>query len=186
METDTIKTSQTNRKNKILVSGIIKESCVDGVGIRYAIFSQGCPHKCKGCHNPKSHTFSTSLGTWIDIDDIINDMKKNPLLDGISFSGGEPLLQANSFSKLAKKAKENNYNVWCWTGYTWEYIVNNFNTHKHWKSLINNLDYLVDGPFILELKNINLIFRGSSNQRIIDVKRTLKENKIVLLDETIL
>lgn len=175
-----------NKNNKILVSGIVKESCVDGVGIRYTIFSQGCPHKCKGCHNPKTHKFSSSLGTWVDIDDIVKDMKENPLLDGITFSGGEPLLQANSFSKLAKKIKENNYNIWMWTGYTWEFIISNLDNHKHWKELLKYVDYLVDGPFILQLKEVDLLFRGSTNQRIIDVQRSIKENKIIEFEEEVL
>lgn len=173
---------------KLRVSGIIEESIVDGPGIRFVIFSQGCHHNCAGCHNPTTHDLNG--GYDITIDDIIAKIQKNPLLSGVTFSGGEPFLQAEAFSKLAEKVHSLGLNVVTYTGYTMEqflsYSAGNY-VDKHlkdnyWKNLLENTDILIDGPFILEKKSLLIKFRGSSNQRIIDPKKSLELNKIVEIE----
>ncbi|HPU42198.1 MAG TPA: anaerobic ribonucleoside-triphosphate reductase activating protein [Acetivibrio clariflavus] len=164
----------------IRIAGIIKESIVDGPGIRMVVFAQGCKHRCPGCHNPETHSFDG--GTLVTVDSIIDQAKKNPLLDGITFSGGEPFEQAEAFAVLAKEAKKLNLNIVTYTGYTYEYIVENFLNFSGWEALLNETDILVDGRYEEDKRNLLLKFRGSENQRIIDIKRTKSENRIVVMD----
>lgn len=166
--------------DKIRISGLVEESIVDGPGIRFVIFSQGCPHKCKGCHNP--HTLDPNSGYEQNISDIIEKIKKNPLLSGVTFSGGEPFLQAKALAEIAKKSHEMGLDVISYTGYTFEDLKNGFETNYHWKTLLENIDVLVDGPFEIEKKNLLLKFRGSENQRIIDVKKSLKSGTPIVID----
>ncbi|NFG62061.1 MULTISPECIES: anaerobic ribonucleoside-triphosphate reductase activating protein [unclassified Clostridium] len=165
---------------KIRLSGIAYESLVNGPGIRRVFFSQGCNHNCKGCFNPDTHDFNG--GEEKNIDELIEDVLCNPMIKGITFSGGDPFERADQFSYMAKIFKENNKNIWCYTGYTFEYINDNLEGNKGWKDLINNIDVLVDGKFEENKKEDGLKFRGSSNQRIIDVKESLKSNKVVIFD----
>ncbi|KIL08451.1 ribonucleoside-triphosphate reductase activating protein [Clostridium botulinum] len=165
---------------KIRLSGIAYESLVNGPGIRRVFFSQGCNHNCKGCFNPDTHDFNG--GEERNIDELIEDVLCNPMIKGITFSGGDPFERADEFSYMAKIFKENNKNIWCYTGYTFEYINDNLEINKGWKDLINNLDVLVDGKFEEDKKEDGLKFKGSSNQRIIDVKESLKSNKVVIFD----
>ncbi len=160
------------------ISGIIPESIVDGPGIRFVVFSQGCKHHCKGCHNPS--TFDLNGGSIVDIENIMNQIKKNPLLKGVTFSGGEPFLQARTFSKLAKKCHDMGLDVISYTGYTFETLINGFEQNPDWKNLLENIDILIDGPFIEEKKSLMLLFKGSSNQRILDAKLSLKQGKAVI------
>ncbi|HEX9060226.1 MAG TPA: anaerobic ribonucleoside-triphosphate reductase activating protein [Clostridia bacterium] len=162
---------------KIRVAGIVKESIVDGPGIRYVVFAQGCKHNCPGCHNPETHSFS--CGDFVEIDDLICEMKQNPLLDGITLSGGEPFEQAEAFGELAIRAKECGYNVMTYTGYTYEYIKGNMNEINGWAKLLSGTDILVDGKFDIGKRSLLLKFRGSHNQRIIDVKRSIELNRII-------
>ncbi len=157
---------------KLRIAGIIRESIVDGPGIRFVIFAQGCTHNCPGCHNPDTH--DVNGGYNVSIDTIIEEIKKNPLLSGVTFSGGDPFLQAKSFSELAKKIHELGLNVISYTGYTIEQLINGINKNPDWKNLLLQTDTLVDGPFILDRKSLSLKFMGSSNQRIIDPKKSLK------------
>lgn len=163
---------------EIRIAGIVKESIVDGPGIRMVLFAQGCKHKCSGCHNPETHSFSG--GTLYSIDWILAQVRKNPLLDGVTFSGGEPFEQAESFSKLAVELKKMGLNIMTYTGYTLEYLRENADTNPGWRNLLNSTDILVDGRFDLQKKNLLLKFRGSENQRIIDVKNSTTKNEIVL------
>ncbi|UZP03559.1 anaerobic ribonucleoside-triphosphate reductase activating protein [Clostridium botulinum] len=165
---------------KIRLSGIAYESLVNGPGIRRVFFSQGCNHNCKACFNPDTHDFNG--GEERNIDELIEDVLCNPMIKGITFSGGDPFERADEFSYMAKIFKENNKNIWCYTGYTFEYINDNLERNKGWKDLINNIDVLVDGKFEEDKKEDGLKFRGSSNQRIIDVKESLKSNKVVIFD----
>ena len=165
--------------SKIRLAGIVIESIVDGPGIRFVIFSQGCPHRCEGCQNP--HTFDINAGYDSDTDDILTEIKKNPLVSGVTFSGGEPFLQAKSFSELAKKARSAGLNVMSYTGYLYEDIINKFAQKPEWKEFIENIDILVDGPFDINKKNLLLKFRGSENQRIINVKESLKIGQAVVM-----
>lgn len=159
---------------KIRVFGIAKESIVDGTGIRLAIFTQGCCHHCKGCHNPGSHSLDS--GKLYETEEIIA-MMDNPLLDGITLSGGEPFLQVKACKELAAAAHERGLTVWCYTGFTYEQIDRDEIVDA---SLLDNVDVLVDGRFEIENRSLDLLFRGSLNQRLIDVKKTRKSGKIFL------
>lgn len=152
---------------KIRIAGIIEESYVDGEGIRFTIFVQGCPHKCKGCHNPATHDFNS--GRIMDTKEIITMFSKNPLINGITLSGGEPLCQIEAVTELAKAAKDLGLDVWCYTGFNYEDVDRNF---------LKYVDVLVDGKFIEEQRDLTLQFRGSKNQRLIDVTKSV--NRIVL------
>lgn len=156
----------------IRVAGLVPESFVDGDGIRFAIFMQGCLRNCEGCHNPNTHALDG--GRLIDTQEIIAAIKKNSLLDGITLTGGEPLLQIAAANELALAAKNFGLNVWCYTGYIFEELP------AEAAPLLKNVDVLIDGPFIESQRDLNLQFRGSRNQRIIDVKKSLELNKIVL------
>lgn len=163
---------------KIRLAGILPNSLVNGYGLRKVFFSQGCNHHCDECFN--QHTWPFVGGKICDCDQLIKETIAESYLAGVTFSGGDPLQQPIPFSYLAKKLKKNNINIWCFTGYTWEEIIKLKKKDIHIKILIENLDVLVDGRFDKNLKNVNLKFAGSSNQRIIDVKQTLKKKKIII------
>ena len=156
----------------IRIAGLVPESFVDGDGIRFAIFMQGCNRHCEGCHNPETHALDG--GRLIDTNEIISAIKKNPLLDGITLTGGEPFLQIDAANELARAAKNFGLNVWCYTGFKFEDLP------PAVEPLLENIDVLIDGAFVESLRDLNLQFRGSSNQRIIDIKKTREQNKIVL------
>ncbi|CAB1254256.1 anaerobic ribonucleoside-triphosphate reductase activating protein [Clostridium sp. MT-14] len=163
-------------RKKIRLAGIVYESLVNGPGMRRVFFAQGCRHNCRGCFNPSTHDFNG--GELRDTDELIEQIKGNPLITGITFSGGDPFEQAEEFSYMADKIKALGLNIWCYTGYTFEYIL--YNTqNEYWQSLINDIDVLVDGKFEENKKDCRLKFKGSSNQRIIDVKKSLKTHKVV-------
>jgi len=164
---------------KIRVADIIPESVVDGKGIRYVIFSQGCRHGCKNCFNPQTHSFTG--GKLVDIEKIIDDIKKHPLYKGVTFSGGDPLEQADKFAYIAEEVRALGLDVWSYTGYTFEYILKHQNDRSGWKKFINCIDVLVDGKFKEEERDISLAFRASNNQRIIDVPLSLKMGQVSLL-----
>lgn len=163
-------------QKQIKLSGVAKQSIVDGKGIRYTIFTQGCPHNCNGCHNPQTHDFSG--GYLQSIDGIIEDIKSNPLICGITLSGGEPFCQAEVLIELAKEVKKLGKNVWAYSGYTYEQLANNAQPYS--SDLLDLVDVLVDGRFVLEKRDLTLLFRGSSNQRIIDCNETRIHNKVTL------
>ena len=160
---------------QIRIAGLVPESFVDGDGIRFAIFMQGCLRNCAGCQNPETH--SLDGGRLMDTDEIISEIKKNPLLDGITLTGGEPLLQLDAANELAQAAKIFGLSVWLYTGYTFEELPPEAAT------LLENVDVIIDGAFIESQRDLDLQFRGSRNQRIIDVKKTCAQNKIVLWSE---
>ena len=164
---------------KIRLSGIAYESLVNGPGMRRVFFSQGCRHKCKGCFNPDTHDFNG--GELRDMDELIDDVKENPILKGITFSGGDPLEQADKFAYMAKEFKKMNLNIWCYTGYKFEYLLENSNAQNKFRDLLENIDVLVDGRFEESLKEEGLKFKGSSNQRIIDVLKSLEVGEVVIL-----
>lgn len=143
----------------IRIAGIVPESITDGEGIRFAIFMQGCLRKCKGCHNPSTHDLNG--GKVVDTSELIEQIKSNPLLAGITLTGGEPFLQIAPAAELAKAAKNLDLNVWCYTGYKIEELpINAF-------ELLEYVDVLVDGEYIESQRDLELKFRGSKNQRII-------------------
>ena len=158
---------------KIRIANVIEESFVDGEGIRFTIFVQGCPHHCKGCHNPGTHDFNG--GRIVDTDELILKFSRAKLINGITLTGGEPVCQISAVTELAKAAKENNLNVWCYTGYTYEELLNATEN----KNFLNYVDVLVDGPFIESQRDLTMPFCGSKNQRLIDIPKTLKQEKIV-------
>lgn len=166
-------------EDKIKIANIIQESIVDGPGIRLTIFTQGCVHNCIGCHNPETHSFSG--GSYIEIDKILELVEDNPLLDGITLSGGEPFHQGKSCGRLAKEVKARGLNVVTYTGYTFEEITNEMDLNTGWRELLLATDILIDGKFYIDKKSLLLKFRGSSNQRIIDVKASLEKGKVCII-----
>lgn len=154
------------------------DSIVDGTGLRMVLWCQGCRHNCKGCHNPHTHNFKD--GFLVSIEEIKQQIDNNKLNTGITFSGGDPMEQPEELLEIAKYCKDKNLNIWCYTGYLYEDILNDSKKYE----LLKYIDVLVDGKFILELYDIDLDFVGSSNQRIINVRQSLKDNKIVLLKLT--
>lgn len=162
----------------IRLSGIAYESLVNGPGIRRVFFAQGCKHNCKGCFNPDTHDACGGEERQIEL--LIKDTLDNPILSGVTFSGGDPWEQADKFAYMAKKFKENGLSIWSYTGYTYEYILENKDTRLGWNELLNNIDVLVDGKFEEDKQQDGLKFRGSTNQRIIDIHESLKKGIIVL------
>ena len=156
------------------LSGIVSDSIVDGPGIRTTIFSQGCPHHCEGCHNPETWDFG--CGTQVPVEAILEIVQSNPLCRGVTFSGGEPFAQAAGFAKLAKLLKEKGYEVASYSGYTFEELLNGSEDQKE---LLATIDILIDGPFVLAEKSLEIAFRGSRNQRILNVPESLSRGEAV-------
>lgn len=164
----------------IRLSGIAYESLVNGPGMRRVFFAQGCTHNCEGCFNPETHSFSG--GEEKNMDELIEDVLKNKMIKGVTFSGGDPIEQADKFSYMAKKFKDYGLNIWCYTGYTFEELLERMKKDSGVRELLENIDVLVDGRFQLDNKKDGLRFRGSSNQRIINVKDTLYKGKIITIE----
>ena len=156
------------------LSGIVSDSIVDGPGIRTTVFSQGCPHHCPGCHNPETWDFG--CGTEIPVEAILDIVESNPLCRGVTFSGGEPFAQAEGFWELAKALKEKGYEIASYSGFTFEQLLRGTPAQK---KLLAAIDVLIDGPFIQAEKSLEVPFRGSKNQRILDVKKSLAEGKAI-------
>lgn len=161
---------------EIRLAGVVPESIVDGPGYRLAVFVQGCPHACPGCHNPKTHDFAG--GYLSDTAEIIAQMGKNPLVRGVTLTGGEPMMQAKALSEIALNAKQKGLNVWCYTGYTLESLQREGNPER--MRLLELIDVLVDGPYIARERSLDLLYCGSRNQRLIDMNATRREGKICL------
>lgn len=175
---------------RIKIAGTVNDSIVDGPGLRYAVFVQGCSHHCPGCQNPHTWSFDGGIETHTEL--LIEEMKKNPLLSGLTLSGGEPFEQPEACLDLAQEAHKMGLNVWCYTGYTWEELMlkeyDSVEAARKDKmpakaALMMCIDVLVDGPFIKEEKTLELSWRGSKNQRLIDVQESIKQNKVVLWEE---
>lgn len=164
-------------ENLINVAGTVNDSIVDGVGLRYVLFVQGCPRKCKGCHNADTQPFVEK--TLMTPAEIMEQIDANPLLDGVTFSGGEPMCQAESLVPLAKMIKERGLHLAIYTGYTFEDLLSKDMLGV--KELLGYADILIDGEFIEGLRDYTLKFRGSSNQRVIDVQESLRQSQTVLV-----
>lgn len=158
------------------IFGLVQDSIVDGPGFRFSCFVQGCPHHCPGCHNPESH--DPSGGREMTVDQVASQMLGNPLTDGLTLSGGEPFAQAESCLELAKIAHSRGLNVWSYSGWTFEHLRDHGTGAQ--RALLAELDVLVDGPFLLAERTLALPWRGSRNQRVIDVQASLSANSVVL------
>ena len=161
----------------IRIFGVVEESIVDGPGIRYSIFVQGCSHGCPGCHNPESH--SPKGGELRSIESVLGGIRSNKLIAGVTLSGGEPFEQPHACAVLAQQLKADGYNVWIFTGYLYEDLMKMSQANPDIACLLNNIDVLVDGPFVEELKSLELDWRGSSTQRVIDLAKTRDVGAIV-------
>lgn len=166
--------------NVIRIAGVSGESMVDGPGLRYVIFAQGCPHHCRGCHNPE--TWDPAGGREITFKEILDSIRSNPLLQGVTLTGGDPFLQAGPLGELARLVKEMGKDVITYTGYTWEQVMEMAGGDEGVKILLYNSDILVDGPYIDDQRDLKLVFRGSANQRVIDVGASLETGSIVLVN----
>lgn len=168
--------------NKYLqVAGFLDNSLANGAGLRSVLFVSGCKHNCEGCQNIEMQSFC--YGDKVSLKDISKRIESNmPLIRGVTFSGGEPLEHTKELSILAKEIKELGLNIWCYTGYTFEYIKEEVNKNVQLKELMSLIDVLVDGKYDELKKDGSLKYRGSSNQRIIDVKKSLNKDKIVTLN----
>ena len=158
------------------LAGLVDDSIVDGPGFRLTVFCQGCHHHCEGCHNPDTWEFGG--GNEMQEQQILEMVQANPLVKGVTFSGGEPFEQATGFTKLAKLLKKDGYEVASYSGYTFEQLMNGTEEQKE---LMENIDVLIDGPFVLGLRNLSLIYRGSSNQRILDARESIIQGKAVVV-----
>ena len=165
---------------KLRIAGTVNDSITDGPGLRHTVFVQGCPHTCKGCHNPQTHDFAG--GKEVDIKQLLDEGLQNPLLCGVTFSGGEPMCQARALAELARLFRENGVDdIACYTGYLVEDLL--AGKVDGADELMKELDVLVDGPFVQAQRCYDAKFKGSSNQRVIDVQATLRVGKPVICDE---
>ena len=162
---------------ELRIAGVIRESVVDGPGIRFVVFTQGCPHHCPGCHNPETHPFEG--GKLVDTSRVLEEILKNPLLKGATFSGGESFCQPGPLAELAKELHEKGRDVMVYSGFTFEQLCEKAKTEPDVKALLEQADVLVDGRFIEAQKSLLLKFRGSENQRILDLPQSLKEGRAV-------
>ena len=164
-----------------LASPLQYDSVVDGEGIRTVIWTQGCSHNCKGCHNPETHDFDG--GVLVEIEEIKEELDNLTFQDGITLSGGDPFMQPEACLEIVKHAKKIGLNVWSYTGFTFEQLKKMASIKPIILELLGNIDVLIDGKFILEEKSYDLAYRGSKNQRIIDVSKSLKNNEVVILEK---
>ena len=161
---------------EIRIAGTVDDSIVDGPGIRYTVFVQGCSHHCPGCHNPHTHDFAG--GRVVDTEEIVAQLRGNPLLDGLTLSGGEPFEQPAACTELARQAHALGLNVWCYTGFTLEKLLEERREDR--MRLLECVDVLVDGPYLSHERSLDLLYRGSKNQRLIDMPAALKAGRAVL------
>ena len=164
---------------KLQIAGIVDDSIVDGDGCRLTVFAQGCARRCPGCQNPETQPMEG--GHAIDTAAILQQMAENPILSGVTFSGGEPFLQPAPLASLARAVHQRGLDVWSYSGFTLEELAKRAEKDKATRALLNELDVLVDGPYEEEQRDLTLHFRGSRNQRVIDMKKTRKAGRIVLL-----
>lgn len=157
------------------IAGVVKESVVDGPGLRFVIFAQGCPFRCKGCHNPQAQPFEG--GYLVSIDELIMEITNRRLLRGVTFSGGEPFAQAGAFALLGRAVREAGLDIVTYSGYTYEELLA---LGEEAIALLEVTNILIDGPYLEEKRERGLLYRGSANQRIIDVPRSLAEDAICL------
>lgn len=162
---------------KLSILDIVHDTTVDGPGFRTSVYAAGCIHQCVGCHNP--HSWNIANGRFYSVDALLEIVKEDEFAN-VTLSGGDPLMQVDGFTELAKRIKEEtSKNIWCYTGFNFEQILRS----NKLSQILPFTDVLVDGKYINDLRNTDLQFRGSSNQRIIDVQKSLSENRIVMRGE---
>ncbi len=162
---------------QLRIAGYVNDSIVDGPGLRFSLFTQGCPHHCQGCHNPETWRFDG--GKLVDTEEILQLIKSNPLIQGVTLSGGDPFAQAGALTKLALDIKKLNLELAIYTGWTFEQLLE-MKDKPEVIQLLQCTDILIDGPFVLSKRSLNLDFKGSSNQRTIDVTKSLKAGYAVI------
>lgn len=165
------------------ISGINFESVVDGEGVRIVVFVSGCLHNCKGCHNPTSHSFEAGRPFTEELqDEIIDYINKTPFISGATISGGDPMYSAKAVADFVRRLRTEvkDISLWIYSGFRYENILQN----SEMLDLLKLCDVLVDGEFILEQRDMTLSYKGSRNQRIIDIQKSLTQNEIVLWEET--
>lgn len=160
------------------IARFVHDSIVDGPGLRFTLFTQGCPHRCPGCHNPQTHDFDG--GQERSVEEILADIKRNPLTDGVTFSGGEPFFQAGDCAAIAREVRVWGLNVWAYSGWTFEELL--ADPRPEIRDFLELCDVLVDGPFLLDQRSLSLKWRGSTNQRVLNVKKSLAEGRAVGYD----
>ena len=161
-----------------LAADLQTDSIVDGLGIRTVLWTQGCSHNCPNCHNPSTHDFNG--GELVELEDVIDAIYDLEGQDGVTFSGGDPMFQAKQCAILAKVVHELGMNVWAYTGFTYEQLIDHGNPDI--LEFLSEIDVLIDGKFDINKRSLDLEFRGSSNQRVIDVPKSLENHKVTLLD----
>lgn len=172
---------RTKENAAIRIAGVVRESIVDGPGIRFVVFSQGCPHHCPGCHNAVTHDFDG--GYDCSVEKILAAIDANPLLDGVTFSGGEPACQPEGFLVLAKAVKERGLDIVMYSGYTYEELLLMAEGDGALDALLQLVDVLVDGRYEADRRDLTLLFRGSRNQRAIDLAKTRQAGEIVTAEK---
>ena len=160
---------------QIRLAGIVKESVVDGPGIRMVVFVQGCRHHCPGCHN--ENTQDPAGGYESTVDEVIAQLPTNSLISGVTFSGGEPFLQAGALAEIGRAARQRGLSIFTYTGFVFESLLAQSSNNADIAALLAVTDVLIDGPFILEQRDISLAYRGSSNQRLLDLPASLRQGK---------
>lgn len=170
-----------NTPTTIRLAGIARESIVDGPGFRFTIFCQGCPHNCFDCHNQSTHDFQ--LGKDVELSRILEEIDKNPLLSGVTFSGGEPFCQPEAFCALAEEIEKRGMDIVTFSGYTYEELKDMAKKRNAVGKLLDHTKLLIDGPFVKEEKDLTLSFRGSRNQRIIDMDAVRRTGELILWEE---
>lgn len=165
----------------IRIAGTVEDSIVDGPGLRFVVFVQGCPHNCEGCHNPETHDFSG--GKLTTTDELYDICMENPLCSGVTFSGGEPFCQPEALFELGNRFKAVGKHLMCYSGWTFEELMIKSESEEYVGKLLGILDVLVDGRFEISKRSLSLRFRGSSNQRLIDVPASLLQGKAEVLTD---
>ena len=161
------------------IANTVSDSIVDGPGLRFTVFTQGCPHRCPGCHNPGTH--DPAGGREVSVAELATELSGNPLTNGLTLSGGEPFCQAEALAELARLVHGAGKDVACYTGWTYEQLLEKNDPAVN--ALLAQVDLLIDGPFVLAQRNLELRFRGSENQRLIDMRKTREQGHVVLVEE---
>lgn len=162
---------------RLRIAGYVQESVVDGPGIRFVIFTQGCPHRCDGCHNPETWDFTG--GQEVEDEELLDLIRRNRLIKGVTFSGGEPFIQPAPLASLGRRIKEMGLDIVTYTGYSFEELVKKSLCDEDVRSLLDVSDLLIDGRYIKDERDLSLAFRGSRNQRIIRVAESIGSGKVV-------